>query len=39
MAFMCVKGFGECDGCGCCTETETEKEEIEYRPEDDWEVE
>ena len=38
MAFMCTKGFGECDGCGCCTD-EIDEEEIEYRPEDDWEVE
>ena len=39
MAYMCVKGFGECDGCGYCTEETEETYEEEYRPEDDWEEE
>ena len=34
MAYMCIKGYGECDACGACEE---EKEEYipEYYPEED----
>lgn len=33
MAYMCIKGFGECDACGCCC-TEDEEEENEEEEED-----
>ena len=45
MAYMCIKGFGECDACGYCEDTwdedenEAFRDEDEYRPEDDWEEE
>lgn len=30
MAYMCIKGFGECDACGyCCAEDEEENENDE----------
>jgi hypothetical protein len=29
MAYMCTKGYGECDGCGYCTEPDEETKEDE----------
>lgn len=35
MAYMCIKGFGECDGCGYCTEAEETEDETEDENEDE----
>lgn len=34
MAYMCIKGFGECDACGYCCDDWDEDENEAFRGED-----
>ena len=34
MAYMCTRGFGECDACGCCRDWDEDENET-FRDEDE----